>query len=124
MANILNGLTLFVSKLLLTQNEFDEIFEQMKNDNNNSSNTSFSGMGNHMWIFFVVFGVAFVIIVTSIIASVVKSRKKTGDLVDVVKTKLKENTEKEKTKNICSYCGTRLKDDENRCPSCGAQRKN
>lgn len=131
MANIFNSISLFVSNLLFTQSEFDNNFnnmkneyEQMKNEVNSKLNSSGgSGMGFPVWIPIVIFSVIFISITTFIIIAAIKSRKHTSDLANTVKNKMMEKMEKEENKNVCPYCGTRLREEDNRCPGCGAQRK-
>ncbi len=127
MVKIWNSSTLFASKLLDIYKDFEDAFgydprDNMTNAQNSANETIKSGQTLGL-VFGIIFGIVFLVIVIFIIIAAVKSHKKTSEFADVVKDKLKENIEKEKTKNVCPYCGTRLKDEDNRCPGCGAQRK-
>ncbi|MBQ2864018.1 MAG: hypothetical protein IJE91_00965 [Clostridia bacterium] len=132
MAKLWNSLSLFISKLLDvtdiwgTNDEFEAKREEMMDNFNNFSTHSGGGGadgGFSVWIPIAIFSVIFVVVTVIIIVSVVKAKRKTSELATKVKDKIKENIEHEKTKDICPYCGTRLKEEENRCPGCGAQRK-
>ena len=124
MVKIWNSLTLFASKLLDIYSDFESSFGyNPKKEMEEARRESEQIMQTGTIIATVVGVVTFIIILTVIIVAAVKSHKKTSEFADVVKDKLKENIEKEKTKNVCPYCGTRLKDEDNRCPGCGAQRK-
>ena len=124
MVKIWNSLTLFASKLLDIYKDFEDAFGyNPKKEMEEARRESEQIMQTGTIIATVVGVVTFIIILTVIIIAAVKSHKKTSEFADVVKDKLKENIEKEKTKNVCPYCGTRLKDEDNRCPGCGAQRK-
>ena len=127
MAKIWNSLCLLVSRLLDIYDDFENAFGYDPRENFNNTqekaNEAMEAGTIAAIIIGVVFGVIFVAVLVFIIVSAVKAKKKTSEFVDVVKNKIAQNVEQEKTKNICPYCGTRLKDEENRCPSCGAQRK-
>ena len=124
MVKIWNSLTLFAAKLLDIYSDFENTFgynprEEMEKARKESEQIMQTGT----IIATVVGVVTFIIILTVIIVAVVKSRKQTSDFANVVKNKLKENIEKEQNKDVCPYCGTRLKETDNRCKGCGAQRK-
>ena len=124
MVKIWNSLTLFVTKLLDIYSDFENTFgynprEEMEEARRESEQIMQTGT----IIAAVVGGVTFIIVLSIIIMVAVKSHKQTSDFANVVKDKLKENIENEKTKDVCPYCGTRLKETDNRCKGCGAQRK-
>lgn len=124
MVKIWNSLTLFAAKLLDIYSDFESSFGyNPKKEMENARRESEQIMQTGTIIATVVGVVTFIIVLAVIIVAVVKSRKQTSDFANVVKDKLKENIENEKTKNVCPYCGTRLKDSDNRCSGCGAQRK-
>ncbi len=72
----------------------------------------------------IIFGIIITVVVIVIIVKLIKkSTTATKSFVDKVKTKIAENIEYEKTKDVCEYCGYKMEEDEKRCPSCGANRK-
>ena len=114
MANTFNSLILFASKLLNTlsiSNDFDE-FEKRSRQNFLES-----------MIIPIIFFIVIVVINIVVVIGFVKSRKKSSEIADKVKEKMQEKIEHEKTKDVCPYCGNRLGEKENKCPSCGARRK-
>ena len=75
---------------------------------------------------FAIIGTIFaVIFVGTIVLSVVlirKGHKTTKNIVTKVKNKIAEQQEYYRTKDICEYCGTKMTEEENSCPGCGAKR--
>ena len=116
MAKILNNLMLFVSKLLDRFSDFDKEFENFDKEFD-----FFYAIGTILPI--IMFAGMFIAVTVIIIVSVVKSKRKTSEIATKVKDTINEKIEQEKTKDICPYCGTRLGENENKCPSCGARRK-
>ncbi len=104
-----NSFLLFISNLLFSMDiDFDDFFEDSMK------------IGQ---IIGIVFAVITVLIIVMVIVSAIKAKNKTSGYIKNIKDKMVEKIEEQKTKDICEYCGSKLKPEENRCPNCGAQRK-
>lgn len=106
---MLTNLLLNICMLLDPFEDFDDMFDDFKA------------------IFITIFVIVALVIISTIIYTIIKfnkTKKSSNDFFNKVKNKIDKTIEQEKTKNICPYCGTHLKDDETKCPSCGARRQN
>ena len=107
---MINSFLLFISNLLFSMDvdDMEDFFDEIE-------------VGQIIGIVFAI--IAVVAVIVFIIKFAKKSKKQTDGLIEEVKDKMQEKIVKEKTKDICEYCGTRLKETDDRCPNCGAQRK-
>lgn len=83
----------------------------------------------------ILIGVGSLLITISIIRIILKSIRevggtmlgedsnKSGSFIDLVKNTIKKQREKKEQEHTCEYCGGHLKEEETRCPNCGARKK-